>query len=178
MSPHLLGGLCRLYGMPYDVRTSGGPHFACSSCSAMLWAFSDNVAPCVCTLQTLSRQSRPRNILFRTEHGWPRGQTICTHGMVRITGILRLMLLSPVLRLWGCSRLALWLFRCIPVVLSTRSPSHRGVFGTLHSDLSHSLGSDLCLVSQICLYIHRSRLEDPIASCHCIDSKRAKKRYP
>jgi hypothetical protein len=132
--------------------------------------------PCVCTLLALSRQSRPRNILLGMEHGWPRGQTICTHGMVRITGILRLMLLSPVFRLWGCSRLALWLFRCTPVVLSTRSPSHRGVFGTLHSDLSHSLGSNLRLVSQICL--RRSRLEDLIARCYCIDAKRAKKRYP
>ena len=141
--------------MPYDVLTSEEPHFVCSSCPAMLWTILDKVTPCVCTC-TLLAPSRPRNILLGWNMGRLGGQTICTHGMVRITGILRLMLLSPVFRLWGCSRAALWLFRCTPVVLSTRSPSHRGVFGTLHSDLYHSLGSNLRLVSQI--YLHGSRL--------------------
>jgi hypothetical protein len=138
--------------MTYGLRRNHILH--CSSCSAMLWAYSDKVAPCARTL--LADTVKVVNISLGMEHGWPRGQTICTHAMVRITEILRLMLLSPVFRLWGCCRLALWLFRCTPVVLSTRPPSHRGVFGTLHSDLSHSLGGNLRLVSQICL--HKSRL--------------------
>jgi hypothetical protein len=99
-----------------------------------------------------------------------RGQTTYTHGIVRITGILRLMP-SPRLPTLGLlSTWPLWLVRCIPVVLSTRSTSHRGVFGTPHSDPSlsgHSLSSNLRLVSQ-----SKSRLEGLIAR----RAKRGKKK--
>ena len=119
----------------------------------MLWAaFSDKVALCVvCTLLAFTGKgvSRPRNILLGT--GTDNLYTRDDSNQCDITSDAPLPRL-PTLGLLSTCTVAVSMYpRGSANKVSFPSGGVR-VFGTLHSDLSHSLGSNLRLVSQICLH--------------------------
>jgi hypothetical protein len=126
----------------------------------------------VCLRVAQAGSVKASSILSGMEDEDPRGHISCTHGIVRTTGILRLMP-CPVFRLWGCSRLAAVAVSMYPRGSLNKVYFPSGVFGTLHSDpslSSHSLGSNLRHVSQIGL--RKSRPQGLIAGIYCICAKR------